>query len=440
MRKRLQTAKRFAGAGTAAVLASSMLFAAPGAFAASAQSVPAVSASEKAPVAKDTGAFENFRKAIGQDDAVLTAALDKGSVEALNDSVSGSGYTLNVKGAIRDSRSLTLLYELSGDNADKAALSRISLKEGGRELVKSQGLSNSTVIGGKVYGYASFRLAESDGTLGTFSVTAPVYSRTPNPGYDPTSKLLTTLKLDVQTDPTKFGQHESSLKTGQTITLDGQKLNVTEAYSTPLRTYVTLTADKSNSKEIFRLYGVKLTLGKDGVEQTARPQLGVSYNDGSDYIFEFPNEALLTEPDSVVFHADGIEALDKDQLKAKLDTKKGTVDAPAIPDLKVKVEDASKDVSKATFTYKVDPALYEDPQDLASQLVLGTEFTDASGKKHKTVEAPDGSGFGYSYSYGDSEEGIVTVYFKKGSYPQPLTFDIYMYPNLIPDAQNLDLK
>ncbi|OWR27392.1 hypothetical protein CDO73_22490 [Saccharibacillus sp. O23] len=443
MRKRLQAAKRLTGAGTAVALASGILFTLSGTAAVPAQAASAPSAAAvKAPTAenKDWGAFENFRKAIGQSDPVLSAALDQGYVEALNDSASGAGYTLNVKGVIRDSRSLTLLYELSGDQASKAAAARFALQEGGRDLVKAQGLSNSVVIGGKVYGYASFRLAEADGMLGTFSLTAPIYGRTANPGYDPDSKLLTTLKLNVQTDPTKFSRHENKLDAGGTLTVNGQKLAVEEAYATPLRTYVTLKADEANTHDIFRLTGVQLKLGKNGVEQTSRPQLGVSYRDGARYIFEFPNQTLLTDPDSVVLHADGIEALNKNQTKLTFDVQKGVASASAIPDLKAKTEDVSKDVSKITFTYKVNPALYKDPQNSASLLVLGMTFVDASGQKHRTVEAPDGSGFGYSYTDEGSSEGAAIVYVKKGSYKQPLTFDISTYPNVIADAQELKLK
>lgn len=441
MRKRLQAAKRLTGAGTAVVLASGILFTLSGTAAVPAQAAPAAAAVQ-APTAetKDWGAFENFRKAIGQSDAVLSAALDQAYVEALNDSVSGAGYTLKVKGVIRDSRSLTILYELSGDQASKAAAARFALQEGGRDLVKAAGLSNSVVIGGKVYGYASFRLAEADGMLGTFSLTAPIYGRTANPGYDPNSKLLTTLKLNVQTDPTKFSRNENRLDVSGTLTVNGQKLAVEEAYATPLRTYVTLKADEANTQNIFRLTGVQLKMGKNGVEQISRPQLGVSYKDGSRYIFEFPNQTLLTDPDRVVLHTDGIEALNKNQSKLTFDVQKGVASAPAIPDLKAQMQDVSKDVSKITFTYKVNPALYKDPQNNASLLVLGMTFTDASGQQRRTVEAPDGSGFGYSYTDEDSSEGAAIVYIKKSSSKQPLIFDISTYPNVIADAQELKLK
>lgn len=446
MRKRLQSMKRLAKVGTAAALASGMLFALSGPLAAPTHAASAEAVSDKNASAADWGAFEVFREAVdGKDvfsvkDSIVIAALDQGYVETLDDSVSGAGYTFNVKGVVRDSRSLTLLYTLTGEKALEAGLSQFSIKNGDQDLIDWQGLAHSVVIDGTVYGYASFRLKASDSPVGTFSVTAPVYNRTLNTGYDPDSKLLTTLKLNVQSDPTRFARHESRLATGQTFTVDGQRLTVTEAYVTPLRSYVKLTADESNSKEIFRLTRANLTLSKNGVEQTSRPQLGTSYRDGSDYIFQFPNESLLTDPDGIVFHADGIEALGKDELKLVVDTKKNKVISSAIPGIEATVEDVSKDVSKLTLKYPVDPKNYEDPQELTSLLSLSFGFADASGKLHEQIEAPDGSGYGHSYAYGGSDEGAVILYFKKGDYPQPLTLDIEAYPNLIGEAQDIVLK
>ena len=436
---------QYGGAGAAGLALATGIFIAAGGgdYLTRAAIVPAPIVEEAPQPTGEWGEYEAFR-ASASNDPILKSALDKGEVEPLDVTVEGDGYTLQLYGAVRDSRKLSLLYEISGEDVRSTAISLGKLTDPSGKQIGSQEDRQDFFVNGSLYGYARFDLDASAGAdLEAFKLEAPVYTRTLNPGYDEGSEQLTVLEAEVKVDPGSSGGFEENLAAGQTLTVAGQVLHVKQALITPKSGYVVLVPDEGNDKSISRLIGAKLTVTKDGETVESAGGLGVGVvetlaEDSSRFIFTFNRTTLPKNPDSVVFSVDGIEALGREEQQLIVNTE--TAKLLQAPDEKmtVNVNPGAEGTEVVQFGYPIDASKYFEGNDPPSTMFLWNTFTDADGVKHPLEIF--GGGSLTNQIFPNSKSTTSTYQYASGDYPQPLTFKIVSYPKEVSEYAEIRLK
>lgn len=407
--------------------------------------VPAPVVEEEPQTTGEWGEYEVFRTSVF-DDPILKSALEKGEVEPLDVTVEGGGYTLQLYGAVRDSRKLSLLYEISGEDVRSTAISLGTLTDESGRKIGAQEARRDFFIDGSLYGYARFELDASAGAeLESFKLEAPVYTRTLNPGYDKGSEQLTVLEAEVKVDPNGSGIFEENLAAGQTLTVAGQVLHVEQALITPQSAYIVLVPDDNNSKNISRLVGAKLTVTKDLETVESKGGLGVGVvetlqEDSSRFIFTFDRTPLPKNPDSVMLSIDGIEALDREEQQLIVNTKTQEVLQSPDDQITVNVNPGANETEVITFSYPINGSRYVAGDDPPSTMFLWYVFTDAEGNKHHLEMFSGSEGTAINQIFPNSKSTTIDYRFKKEDYPQPLTFKITSYPKEIQEYRELKLK
>ncbi|GEM_PF-3068985 len=399
------------------------------------------------------GEYENFRSSVSGE-PILEDALSRGAVEPLKIKAEAGGYELELYGAVGDSRKLTLLYAIGGEGVRSTALSQGLLIDASGAVIGTQESRRDFYKDGHLYGYATFALEQSpqeeqETSALKFKLEAPVYSRTPNPGYDKDSEKLAVLTANVELNRKSaaggIGSFERELADRQTLTVDGQVLHIEQALITPQRGYVVLVPDPNNDKNISRLVGARLTVTKDGKKTVSEggPGVGIvlTEKDGSKrFEFTFNRVPLPKNPDSVTFGVDGIEALSREEQKLIIDTDAHKVIQAPDPQISAKLEPAADGTETLKVNYPIDSerVFGGDPP---SMMNLDLSFTDAKGKK-------------YPLSYPVSEDGMTVIgevepgststfasyVMEKRDYAQPLTFKILAYPREIIEPHSIELK
>lgn len=405
--------------------------------------VPAPAMEEEPQTKGEWGEYEVFRTSVSND-PVLKSALDKREVEPLDVTVEGDGYTLQLYGAVRDSRKLSLLYEISGEDVRSTAISLGTLPDASGKQIGMQEERQDFFVNGNLYGYARFDLDASVGAdLEAFKLQAPIYTRTLNPGYDQGSEQLTVLEAEVKVDPTGSGVFEENLAAGQTLKAAGQLLHVEQALITPQSGYIVLVPDEGNEQNISRLVGAKLTVTKDGETVASKGGAGVGVietaeEEASRFIFTFNRTPLPKNPDSVVLSIDGIETFNRKEQQLIVNTETQEVLQAPSERMTVNVNPGADDTEVVQFSYPIDASKYFEGNDPPSTMFLRNTFTDAEGNKHPLKMFTAGDAINKIFP--NSKSTTSTYQYDIGDYPQPLTFEIVSYPKDVLDYQELKLK
>ncbi|WP_172197919.1 DUF4179 domain-containing protein [Saccharibacillus qingshengii] len=407
--------------------------------------VPAAVAGQQPDENGKWGEYEVF-KPITKNDPILRSALEKGAVEPLNIEVEKDGYTLELYGAVRDSRKLILLYRISGQGVQSAAISLGTLTNVSGAVIGSQEARSDFYQDGSVYGYAQFELNGSAGQeLESFRLQAPVYGRTLNPGYDENSEKLAVLETEVRIGSNAAEALEQHLAAGQTLTVDGQILHVEEALVTPQRGYFVLVPDASNDKNISRLIGAKLTVSKDGETVVSKGGAGVDVTevlkDGSSrFIFTFNRTPLPQNPDSVVFSVEGIEAMGQEERKLVVNTKTNEVLQAPNRQFYANVNAGADNTEVILFGYPINFDKISNTFDPSSTLSLARTFTDAAGREYPLQDFTVNGAVPINKIWPGSKSTTVSYQYEQKDYVQPLTFTIASYANEILEHKEVKLK
>ncbi|WP_172197925.1 DUF4179 domain-containing protein [Saccharibacillus qingshengii] len=380
---------------------------------------------------QDWGTFEVFREK-AEGDMKLTGILNRGAVVPLNGTIQKNGYTVTLKGAAADSRSMILLYSVKNDTAQPALID-------GSAVEYPKGLRAATSYSGDVRlhsGETSYHTlsVSRTGKIEESSMTSVlnliVTPDTPEAMISSSWKYRTEIAVPFELDLRALSAGERTTEYDRVLTVDGQRIHVRRTVVTPIATYVDVAYDKGNTKQIFGLIRSRL-IAESGGRTEELAWLGsssISETDTEESL-EFES-AASPDIDSLTLAIDGISALDRDKLTLVVDT-----DAMRVikaPDSRISLEPAGTEYGKGYIAFKRTGGT---PTGMAANMQLDYTFTDGNGVEHSS-EGGDQSGT-VSYSQTDADGAEVSleyVYIGEKKWPQPLTFHIVHYPNPIMEA------
>lgn len=199
----------------------------------------------------------------------------------------------------------------------------------------------------------------------------------------------------------------------------------------PSGIYLDYTVNPKNSKQIFSLYNPHVLVGSGG-EYTNLKLLGIS--EGKDKTrLVFANDSGTKE--SVQLNIGGVLALDKNATRLVIDTDKQKVIQGPGPNLKISTHTTAKDAT-LVLEYHPEQGAQKIYNSITNSLKLDTKFTDGTGKLHESAT---------SFAIPPLTESMqkANLYFVglgSNNYPQPLTFTIESYPNLIKERLSLQIR
>lgn len=384
---------------------------------------------------------------VSVDDQSFESILDRNLINPVYQSVENGSFKIGVMGAVTDGRKVFILYSIQNMMDKPATVANASLDFGAIKApsIGAYLMSNTNQIfpGETSYSVYSAKL------LPSVSYSKDVkFNVAMTEASESNSKNWTDLDVSFELDPDMFKDQQHMLSAERTLTVDGQKINVTQVLYTPLGTYVDLEYDKDNEKQIFQLINPVLIATKGGnTEKLYYPYLITSsnsevYTDDSKATLVFKN-IEYNQPDSVSLKTFGISAVDKNQMKIVVDiNKKQIISAPG-NDLEL-VEPAPENFveeGEILLRQKIENAQF-----LNTYTRFADTFTDAEGQVHKNVRVnkttPGGNFGGYTSNSNDGTAVNELSYRfgeKAKDYPQPLTITVERYSNPIMEIQSVEL-
>ncbi|AIQ14381.1 DUF4179 domain-containing protein [Paenibacillus durus] len=416
--------------------------------------LPAKEAAEHSVQTASTNNWGNFKAyRLSSRYPALASALEQNLVKPVHQSAEKKGYRVDVAGAVADGRKVFVLYSVQNNTDKEVEQADFSLQFGDYKDPYPRKGSILDVLDGEsripagqsVDFIYSSNLSPSIQYSKKVKVNIILTETSAEALVSSSNKYRTSLDISFELDPDMFKDQRNTLTADRTLTVDGQKIKVSQVLYTPLSTYVDLEYDKSNEKRIFQLINPVLISKKgDTTEKLYYPGIitsdnSVAYSDDSKATLVFRN-SRYSQPDSVTLKTFGISAVDKDQMKIVVDlNKKQIIEAPG-SGLEL-VEPTPEDHAEAgeiLLRRKIDNGRYFKN----TFTILADSFTDAQGKVHKRVNSTVLGNFG---SHRLSKDGTAVDEFQFNfgeeakNYPQPLTITIERYQNPIMDTQAVEL-
>lgn len=227
--------------------------------------------------------------------------------------------------------------------------------------------------------------------------------------------------IPVKLDPSIYAGLERTFEVNQTASISGHEFIITEATIRPLSTTIGIKYNNLSNKKIQRYLTPQLYMRSQSGDQMLDSK-GASFStiNGEDLISSiyFPS-LYYTKCDDLSFLVSGIEESIGKDLKLVIDI--NTKNLISAPDSTVELLNVVHNKESIDLQLKV----YREEFNASTALDLSYDFTDADGKSHSLKD-------GRSSTFSSNEDfDRVTYQLKPGSYPQPLTFDITMYPGKI---------
>lgn len=232
-------------------------------------------------------------------------------------------------------------------------------------------------------------------------------------------------KTIIFIDHSKFIGMKTDYILNKTIDIEDQRITFVKATIDPLRISVKLDYDEKNSKQVFGAGDIHLVDEKGAVWKSYSGS-GTNLIYFESNYFHFPKELYL--------EGEWFRAFDKDKMKVVIDTDQKRLIAK--PDSLLSLVDVTSygtDLYKMTLSLQVN----HDKDNMAYSMMLDNHFTDADGGAHLMVNSPNGNVWGSS---GDQSLQQIYYYLDNKTYKQPLTFQLYMYPNYIHQAYKIKIK
>lgn len=359
-------------------------------------------------------------------DSTISTALMEGAFQRISGATAEKdGYLLSVDAIAADRMGIILLYSL--ENKNKDAQDYMFSLTNNWDMELGQGpLFNSgqNARPGVTHGYQIIqwncnytKLPEQ--IMVKASVMAPAAGLIQGvQSYE----AATEVSVPVTLNQSAIAKSGETLRINETLNMAGQDIGIRNVYVSATGIYVDTEYSPQNSMEIFSLVNPRLWLGT-GNDYTALYAKSVLNIDGK-RILVFPNSELSRGP--MKLQMDGIHGLEKSAQELIVDTDKKRIIKG--PDGQLGISTASEPNSMILEFQK--PA-GKSPF-LNSIVTLDQTFKDGTGKLHTMREmvyaAPDRYPARYTFNLGTAE------------LPQPLTFKITGYPNLITDKAELTLR
>lgn len=402
---------------------------------------------------KNTDNFEAYRTSPGLEPA-LASALEQNLIIPIGQSAENNGYRVDVTGAVTDGRKVYILYNVQNNTEKEVIHANFKLQfEGIEELSLHKGAtldmlaSDSRVQPGQSKDFIySTNLSPSVKYPKEVNFNVILTETSEKALQSSSNKYRTSLDVAFNLYTDRFKEKSQTFNTNGTLTVDGQKIKVTQVQYTPLSTYVDLEYDQNNDKQISQLLNPVL-ISKQGntTEKLYYPSMITSdnsevYSDDSKFTLVFKDDLkrLHNMPDSVTLKVFGISAVKKDQMKIVVDLNNQEIlEAPG----------TSLEWIKPTFGNSADSGSILFRQVIAnskyvkySPTRVSETFTDAEGKVHtrSNANSPEVIAASTSSQVGSIVEDF-SYYFGENAtdYPQPLTITVEKFLNPIMDTSEL---
>lgn len=349
----------------------------------------------------------------------LLDALNHDYVQRVGLSDAHDGLTFTVDGLVADDSRAIVVYTVDGLRSDeKYGFGRITWRDGdGRELALAYGSSGLTAD--KMH----------DGTV-TDSVEAL---------FPQQESLPDTLDMEIElrgepyrvafkVDKALFTGNKKIIALNTSITVQDQQIVFERAIISPLTIAIEARYPETNTKTIFS--AGDMTIVDDAGKEWSAANFSFNSGEPGHARFEFKS-SYFRQPNQLYVTGSWFRALDKDQMKLVVDTEAGKiVDAP---DGQVSVRASSRAFGKTLLTLGLTTT---NPQDShMGYLLLAGPFTDATGKKGKAEHKQTGL-----HPWDGERNDIEDSYeLPPGDYVQPLTFELYMYPQYIRQDYRIEI-
>ncbi|ASA21011.1 DUF4179 domain-containing protein [Paenibacillus donghaensis] len=397
------------------------------------------------------GELEVFRSVINESSLSLLSALDAGLVQPMNvASEEKNGYQLTINGVVADRMGMIVLYSFENKNKDRASLGGMSLSfEGLKEPVTGNygesGRRMDSDQTGLIREYTSISWNQLLDGQSEFNLAFRVFpeklleSKQFN-WFEDATTLNVPLKLKLAEETEDYGVTPIN----KTLQVEGQKMLVEQVYVGPTGIYVETSMDRKNSMRIFHMYP---QLRRGILEGQQEPSDDLMYplysltsknNFKETYIYQNDNR----NPDSpLTLVIEDVYALERNKLEVVIDTEKHTI--LQAPDDRLKVIDR-KELGEEGYLY----VELTTPKESGSQsgggdnFAFDDNFVDGTGSGHFMQGLKDN----YS-TYSETNQGVDGAASRINTYnlgteklPQPLTFRLTVYPNLLEGSDSLRIR
>ena len=368
--------------------------------------------------------FWNYSNVAGSDSTVISA-FEAGSLKQLSGATAEKdGYILTVDSIAADRMGILVLYSLKNKNMDASSYMLSVTNNWDMELGQGEFFSSSQkALSGVTHGYQIIqwncnytKLPEQ--IMVKASVMEPAVGLIQGvQSYE----AATEVSVPVTLNQNAIAKSGETLTINKTIHTAGQDIGIRDVYVAATGIYVETEYSPQNSMEIFSLVSPHILLGSanDFTGLYAKSVLNI---DGA-MILVFPNSDISKGP--MKLQIDGINGLEKSAQELIVDTDKKQIIKG--PDGQLGISAASQP-NRMILEYQI-PAGKSAVRN--SIVTLDQTFKEGTGKMHTMREmvyaAPVSYPAQYTFNLGTAE------------LPQPLTFKITGYPNLIKDKAELIL-
>ncbi|MCQ6562213.1 DUF4179 domain-containing protein [Paenibacillus mendelii] len=359
---------------------------------------------------RDIPGIGAFVKLVEHDSALMTA-IDKDFIQPIGKTVEKNGVQLTVEGIIADERRLVVLYT---SNVTKGwGETRVSFSfydEQDKELT-------GTIMAD----YSSVGKTANEPREAQDMVDLQLTSSVKMPKQVKMKAMVNDTELEVHfpIDHSRFEGLSQEMEIGKTVEIDGQKITFESAKLSPLQLEVVVRDDPANSSRV-----------KGFIRMVIEDERGESWRWTNSYglpeggrVYHFESN-YFNRPKQLMIKADGIFTVAKES-KLIVDTeKKKIIEAP---DGRVILEAVEGKEDHQLLTFSIGQ-LDEVELINASYNLVGSKFTDGTGKQHELASI--NNFMSGSFESGQNKKNVY-VPLPKGDYPQPLTFQVEDYPGYV---------
>lgn len=381
---------------------------------------------------RTAGEFDAYRQQAGNN-ITVSSAIEAGLIKRISGvTAEQNGYVLTVDGVAADQKGIIILYSMKNNTKANTNWNIVTLTESRLRPVSTwRGPESAIAPGRTTYGYEVMEWEKDYRSLPDqvkLAMELRDYKAHTSSAAD---GLLAKLSVAIPLDRDQMAKTGETIPLDKKLAVDGQEFEIKEAYMAPSGIYLDYTVNPENSKQIFSLYYPHVLVGS-GSDYTNLKLLGIS-GEKDKTTLVFANDSGTKE--SVQLNIGGVLALDKNATRLVIDTDQQNIIQGPGPNLKISTHTTAKGTTVVLAHYPEQGAKRVDDS-ITNSFMLNAKFTDGEGKLHDSAS---------SYAIPPLTESMqkANLYFVglgKSNYPQPLTFTIESYPNLIKERLSLQIR
>lgn len=380
-----------------------------------------------------TGEFQAYRQQAGSN-ITVSSAIEAGLIKRISGvTAEQNGYVLTVDGIAADQKGIIILYSIKNNTKANTNWNIFSLTESRLRPVSSWRGPGSVIAPGRTtYGYEVMEWEKDYSSLPdqvTLAMELHDYKAHTSSTAD---SLLAKLSVAIPLDRDQMAKAGETIPLDKKLAVDGQEFEIKEAYMAPSGIYLDYTVNPDNTQQIFSLYNPYVLVGSGG-DYTNLKLLGISEEKEKTRLV-FANDSGTKG--SVQLNIGGVLALDKNATRLVIDTDQQKIIQGPGPNLKISTHTSAKGTT-VVLEHHPEPGAKRIDDSITNSFMLDSEFTDGAGKLHDTA-----SNDFVIPPLTESMQKANLYFIGLGSnkYPQPLTFTIESYPNLIKERLSIQIR